>query len=193
MEAVPMIFYDSGAMIEWFVDNRVEATLEDYHLAASRLGRNRSPALLSGLWSTGLLARDAMLPALLDAWISSEYPGRSLPAEEWCEMFEEVGFTRDGEVARRPGEPVTLYRAAVPAHSHGMAWTDDPEVLRFFADTRGANAAFAQPHQTYRATVEPDWLLAHVTATYSMGREGEAQWVVHPEGLANLEQIAPAV
>lgn len=188
---MPMILDDASAMVRWFIDRGTVITTDEYEVASTRLGRARGPELLSGLWDVGFTDANTAADAFLSTWIMAEWPGRSLDADEWLEMFGSVGFTRDGRVARRPEKAVTLYRAALPAHAEGMTWTDNLEVLDFFADTRGSNAAFDVPHLRYRATVvDPPFLLAEVTGAYDNGRGAEVQWIVDPLGLDGIEVIS---
>lgn len=105
------------------------------------------------------LADPTMSGIVAQAWASGE-PGSAscIGYDRWRELFLLNGFTYLGQPARRPREPVTVYRGCSPEHRFGMAWSTEVRVARRFA-TEGMSGR--SPHgMVYVACVEPDYLLA---------------------------------
>lgn len=87
---------------------RLEALVEDATAAAAH-GRRRTRALWDG-YQSGELRGDDLRTALRVAWLESFFPNSLLCQEQWREMFNLVGYTRNGRRAQRPPEIPLLYR-----------------------------------------------------------------------------------
>lgn len=152
-------------------------TGEQLETALVHVGRDDGPVLLHDLHFAGAISIAENPGAVASAWTMAEFPSNLLPLDTWVELFEEAGYTADGEPAPRPQEPVTVYRGCHPERRFGMSWTTDLERARWFADRdlgRGTGAV-------YEATVAPGWLLAFIHKNH----RGEAEFVVDPVALTD--------
>lgn len=148
---------------------------------AGAIGRNDVPALVFDMYvvdRTLKLSRRDMAGVVADAWSAAEYPQRGWDVECWLLLFRANGYSHDGQAARQPAEPVTLYRGCDAAARFGMSWTTDLEMARKFAygGLRGRAVG-----QVYTAVVEPEHLLAYIGKS---GRD-ESEFVVDPRGLTD--------
>lgn len=113
----------------------------------------------------------------------SEYAGAAwfrwgdchLGREEWRELFEFAGYCEDDEPADRPAEPLTLWRGATPEHRANWSWTDSRDAALMFASGWMVQEELGL---LWRAAVEPDRLLAKMTAA-----RGFSEYVVDTDGL----------
>ena len=147
-----------------------EMTGEEFETALLHVGRNDGPALLYDLHFAGSISVAENPGIVTTAWAMAEFPSNLLEEDTWVELFEEAGYTVDGQPAQRPEAPVTVYRGCHPARRFGMSWTTDLERAQWFADRdlgRGVGAV-------YEATVPTGWLLAYIHGS----QRGEAEFVV---------------
>ncbi len=105
------------------------------------------------------------------------------PPAMWVDLFDEAGYTVDGQSAPRPTQPVTLYRGCHHDRRFGMSWTADLERARWFAD-RDLGLG---PGLVYVTTADPKSLLAFI----GDGHRRESEYVVDPTYL-NDDVIAKA-
>lgn len=112
------------------------------------------------------------------------WPLISLPRADWIAMFESVGYLHNGfrTEARRPREPITLYRGATPAYRDGLSWTTREADAKFYAGRH--------PHgRMYTLNADPAWLLARINGNvFAPGGE----YVVNAPASAIREIDAPA-
>ena len=148
---------------------------EEFALLCSRAGRVHGPELLWECWREELIDNAVVTAEIAGIWSGADYPEAALGPDNWLELFEAAGFTRDGERARRPRKPVTLYRGAVPGRKTGMAWTSEPDEACRFAD----GSYRRPPGRVYVTEAPPKALLCIVG---DAGR-GEAEYVINPRGL----------
>lgn len=154
-----------------------EMSGEEFETALMHVGRNDGPALLDDLHFAGSVSVAENPGIVTTAWAMAEFPSNLLDADTWVELFEEAGYTVDGEPAPRPEAPVTVYRGCHPERRFGMSWTTDLERAQWFADRdlgRGVGAV-------YESTVRPGWLLAYIHDS----QRGEAEFVVDPVALTD--------
>lgn len=140
------------------------------------VGRAHAPGLMWDLHALGVLSKDSYLETA-GVWSMVEYPIRALDGDGWQELFDEAGYTVDGEPAERPTKPVRLYRGAVDESACGWSWTDDLGVARKFASGELWHSG-GRAGRVWVATVEPWRLLARISDRQ------ESEYVVDPYGLA---------
>jgi hypothetical protein len=159
-----------------------------------------APNALYALVTGGALSQEGMRDGILWAWQQCEYPEANLSAGQWRTIFAALdkpmcdhdvfASEQDGAVmpcdpaCRREGEPLTLYRGAIPSRRKGMAWTADRERAEWFRDR--FNTAGLKTAHLYTATVEPRRVLARF-----IGRS-EDEYVIDTKGL-RVEQVAAPV
>lgn len=83
-----------------------------------------------------------------------------LDHEEWRDLFELAGYREDDCEARRPTEPLLLWRGATPEHRANWSWTDVRDIAIQFASGWMVQEVIGL---VWRAVVEPDRLLAKIT------------------------------
>lgn len=157
-----------------------EPTGEELSTALGRLGRNDGPALLFDLLHEGLLtAETARLTGT--TWNAAEYPDRAIPHQTWRELFTIAGYTRNGQPAERPAEPLQLYRGSVLERRGDWSWTDRLDVATGYAHGTRARRPLGK---VWTADVEPWRLLAR-----NEGKDNrhESEYVVDTDGLAIIE------
>ena len=116
---------------------------------------------------------------LRDAWVLTEYPGRSLTKRRAIQLFRLAGWMSDtveGDVnhpdaPRRPDIPLRLWRGATARYRRGLAWTANPERAAWFARRWKDDA------KVWQVTVPPQRMLA------SFNARGEAEIVCDVSGL----------
>lgn len=144
--------------------------------------------LLHQWWRAGWLDDPKRLsPLLLEAWRGPRYPTMSLEDRDWLDLFKAVGFIgfdfTDGAAIPPPSRPLLLYRGVGPSRSPaGMAWTEDLETAREFANSADNRSAGV----VYRALVPPRAVLA----IFRDKEENEV--VVDPRELNQIEVAEPA-
>lgn len=148
-----------------------EMDRETFRTACLNVGRNEGPALLHDLYHTGSLSVVDNPGIVADVWSMAEFPVNLLPDEMWVGLFEEAGYTHDGQPAPRPTDAVTVYRGALFERRRGMSWTTDMDRARWFAERdlgggRGMIWAYLAP---------PEALLAFIHDS----SRGEAEHVVN--------------
>ncbi|MFS0885143.1 hypothetical protein [Aeromicrobium sp. 179-A 4D2 NHS] len=98
-----------------------------------------------------------------NAWFMAEYPEKQVEAAMWVNLFDQIGYTVDGEPAVREDdipEFVTVYRGCLPERIDGMSWTTSLETAYWFA-SRWTKHGGKQLH-VYRAEIPRDFVLAKV-------------------------------
>lgn len=165
-----------------------EMTTEQFETALIQVGRNEGPALLHDLRFSEVISIAENPGIVASVWAMAEFPSNLLEPDIWVELFEEAGYTENGQAAVRPTGPVTVYRGCHHGRRFGMSWTTDLVRAQWFADRdlgRGAGEVFV-------ATVPAGWLLAFIDE----GHRSEAEFVVHPTALndqvVKLAQPAPS-
>jgi len=173
-DTLPLLFRVS----EWveFFAARNAPTAAHLGVALGRVGRNLGPALLTELCDDGLLTRESAIAHVGNVWSMAEFPDAYLDHEIWRELFQFVGFTRNGHQAQRPSAHLTLYRGAIPARRSDWSWTDRYDVAVAYACGR-----YGRPiGSVWEATVEPWRLLAR---NDDPDGRNEAEYVVDTDGL----------
>jgi hypothetical protein len=139
------------------------------------------PRVLRDAVSAGRVS-DGDLPELIAfAWTRDDEPTSDIGEADWLEIFRRAGFfTYPPVSAGRPTRPVTLYRGTTADRLRRMSWAAERSV----AETLGRRHARYDAAGIYRATVEPDAVLAYLE------RPGEG-WtvVVEPAGLTQIERL----
>lgn len=158
-----------------------ELTGEQFHTASCDLGRNEGPRLLYDMWTAGNLNISRYPAVVTGTWSMYDWPTRVLDEDTWVEMFDEAGYTHDGEPAEPPAKPVTVYRGCSTDARFGMSWTTDVELARRFAS--GTMYAYPIPGQVYVFTAPPVSLLAFI---HESGRR-ESEYVIEPHWLLHGE------
>ncbi|MBW0103841.1 hypothetical protein [Pseudonocardia sp. KRD291] len=148
------------------LDRGTALSRTEWESAASRVGRERVPALLVELTDAALIGGDVLPRAVADAWSGPARPERRLDPEQWVELFGAAGYTVDGEPAPRPGVPVRLHGTG-EGDVAGLAWTED--------------RAGAPGHTTL---APPEALLARVTAA-----DGRVEHLVDPSLLGPVTAV----
>lgn len=159
---------------------------------SARVGRNDLPyTLFVNMWRLD----PADLPkAAHNAWYMAEYPEKQVDADMWVDLFDRIGYTIDGEPAKREDdlpEFVTVYRGCLPERIDGMSWTTSLETAYWFA-SRWTSHGGRQLH-VYRAEIPRDFVLAKV------GGRGENEVVISTRDLdmeaevevVSEEELAP--
>ncbi len=149
----------------------------------TRQGRNDGPMLLNEHWPA--LSADDRKLALLDAWITAEWPTLSIPWEIWLIFFKQTGFISDNPDIKKPLQPLTIYRGAAKHKKKGMSWTQDKELAVWFANRFKAIGK----SYLYTTDIEPDYILAIITGETDLCRSGESEVIVNPEGLNNIKRL----
>ncbi|WP_020097407.1 hypothetical protein [Microbacterium sp. 11MF] len=145
--------------------------------ASLRIGSHELPTMLfDWVFSGRLREKQHLAEAVPYAWSSAHLPFAALGYRKWVEFFEMAGYTEDGLSAKRPSEPITLYRAAEPRYVHRLAWTASLNVAERFLEINEARYG-AKPRNVYTITVAPDRLLAHITD------RNEDEYIVDSRGL----------
>lgn len=148
--------------------------------------RNDGPGILLNLYTDGLITLPQVRARIADVWSSAEFPGRVMPVESWVGAFRMVGFVADtvcegqgdwkvlrkAGAARRPAEPVRLYRGANADASHGLSWTTDRKRAEWFAGRFPHLGAVI-----WTAVAQPGALLAQCDS------RGEYEFVTDPRML----------
>lgn len=69
-------------------------------------------------------------------WSLVEFPRYVAPYEEWEELFSIAGLVVDEETSFKAfdelDDEITIYRSAPEEFKHGMSWTTDLEVAKWF-------------------------------------------------------------
>lgn len=141
----------------------------------ARVERPWRPLLLRDLVDSGALVLGPAVAAVVPLAWASGHPEDAVERGRWLEWFGAVGFTVEGTVAQRPGEPVTLYRGCTRGAVRRMAWTAEPAAAWVYAHGRVAGRL---PGQIWAAVVAPEYLLA------CLARHRE--YVVDPCGLTDV-------
>lgn len=145
------------------------------------LGRNDYPDVLYDAFSAGRFASlDELARGIEMAWTACEFPMHYLDADQWQELFGEVGFLDGSRRTKSPRNTLRLYRAATPDYIEGMSWTDSLESAKWF---HNRNGTFGFESAIYTATVEPFAILAHFADS-----RHESEWVIAP-GLVDVETV----
>lgn len=160
------------------LDRDALLTGAEWASAAARVGRDRAPMLLVELADADLVTGDVLARAVSDAWRRADRPSGVVEPERWIELFRDAGYAVDGVPALRPVRPVRLYRGCDAEHRAGMAWTDDPDRARWFAERpfRSSGAVWTTP-------APPAALLARP------GGPGDTDYVVDPAALGRITRL----
>ena len=145
-------------------------------------GRNALPDHLDD-WDRheSPLDADDLHGLVVNAWSSAEFPERHLPRRRWTELFRRAGYAV-------PEEPLILYRGARSRRRFGMAWTTALTTARWFAE-RDVRSLGARSAYVYRAWAPPVAVLCDVDQVEGDGGRSEAEVVVDPTKLLNIERI----
>ncbi|WAM13941.1 hypothetical protein [Rhodococcus sp. JS3073] len=130
--------------------------------------------------------RELTVQALLDSWMNHRFPLDVHPAEWWLERFRALGYSSDGRVGEklRPAGSLVLCRGAVESARHGLSWTPDLALGRWFAERCGG--------EVWVAEFAPERLLAHLGPRWGDQQvEGGTEYLADPTGLTlvRLEDI----
>lgn len=140
-------------------------------------GRITAPFLLAEAWDTGVVGAAEVASCVGSVWSGSEFPDSALGHPRWRELFQAAGFTRDGEPAERPDQPLELWRGTVPERCRDWSWSTD----RTLAE-RYANGGFRRPTgRLYRVVAPPATLLA------AYNGRAESEYVIDTHGLDIME------
>jgi hypothetical protein len=137
------------------------------------VGRNGAPRLLWQWFNAGEFGEsvDILRALICDVWSGAEWPLAVLCADDWREMWHEVGFVSDTSKPA-PTQPLIVYRGATPDGARGWSWTTDVRKARWFA---GREVLFQRDGHTYITIVDPRAVHALID-----GGRGEAEVVVDP-------------
>ncbi|MGW0158473.1 hypothetical protein ACWDUN_04025 [Mycobacterium sp. NPDC003323] len=167
---VPGLYLDEAGYYQ-FDGAPMDAEL--FTQACSDVGRNEGPALLLDLYNAGAIEIWNHPAVVVDVWAMCEFPAtRFDPPTIWVELFEEAGFTHDGQPADRPEQPVTLYRGCHPGRRFGMSWTTDTGQARWFAQRDLGQGV----GDVYTVSADPSWLLAYIGDEHRQ----ESEYVIDP-------------
>lgn len=130
--------------------------------------------------------RTVTVQVLLDQWMNHRFPLDVHPAEWWIERFRALGYSADGQVgeALRPATTQVLCRGSVESARHGLSWTPDLALGRWFAERCGGEVWVAEfGPERLLAYLGPDWGDVHVP--------GASEFIADPTGLTlvRLEDI----
>lgn len=157
----------------YYHSDRDDLDADMFTQACYALGRNEGPALLFDLYHSGYLNISAYPSVVADVWSMAEFPEPDFDLPEtWRDLFEEAGYTHDGQRASRPSAPITLYRGCHHERRFGMAWTDDLERAHWFADRDLGHGT----GRVYVHRAGPLELLAFTDAS----NRGEREYVLDP-------------
>jgi hypothetical protein len=152
-------------------DCEIDADMFNRALAA--VGRDNGPELLFQLHHAGALDIGYYPSVVADAWSMAEFPETHFDMPEtWRDLFEQAGYTHDGQPAKRPTRPVTVYRGCHHDRRFGMSWTADLDRAQWFADRDLGHGT----GQVYVFDAPPAALLAFIDAS---GRH-EREYVLDP-------------
>jgi len=152
-----------------------EMACDIFSTALRHVGRNDGPALLHDLHFAGALSVSECPGSVAEAWSMAEFPCSLLEPDVWVELFEEAGYTTDGQPTQRPRKAVTVYRGCHPERRDGMSWTTDIDRAQWFADRDLGSGAGV----VFEAEISPGFLLAYIHKSH----RGEAEYVVDPAAL----------
>jgi hypothetical protein len=141
--------------------------------AACDIGRNDGPALLFDLFFNGVIDISKHPSVVAEIWSNAEFPANNIEPGTWVELFDEAGYTHDGQPAALPAESVVLYRGCHPDRRLGMSWTADPSRAQWFAERNLGKGV----GDVYAHRADPGGLLAYIDT--ACGR-GEAEYVINP-------------
>jgi hypothetical protein len=132
----------------------------------------------------------ALVPRL---WIRAGSGGRPLTLageDGWRRLWSASGYTVEGRPARRPEEPVLLYRGAPPHNARGWCWSDDPRVAMTFATRHGTiRREYATARNLWATLAPPEALCArHCLVRSQLGATLAEEWVVDS---ARLDSVRP--
>ena len=130
-----------------------------------------------------VLLTDEALRLVSVVWSMAEYPNAG--AYVVHRVADDVRRRRlhvDGRAAKRPTDPIRLYRGATPDHRDGWSWTDDPRVA---ADYASGERFGRLPGRVWTAAVPPDRILCRNT------ERQENEYVVDTEAL-DITELDPA-
>ncbi len=159
---------------------------------SARAGRNDLPGLL--FHHLHDLAPHDLVTAVTEAWTMSEWPEQHADQNSWLYAFDlaaDGALIVDDEVVAREESGdlaaltdadgcVTLYRGAIESRRHGMSWTNDIEMARWFA--RRFDGMTDDQGKVWTITVPADYVLAILT-----GGRREAEVVVDTTGFEDVE------
>lgn len=120
---------------------------------------------------------DLVRPHVGRAFVYSFRPEFALPRDRWIALFEQIGYTLNGEAAPAPAEPVTLWRGCDQDFRDNLTWSPDRDVAVVFADRPG--------RYLYRVDVPPGRLLA----TMVEGTRGQPQCAARVKGLDKVREV----
>jgi hypothetical protein len=141
----------------YYFDGKMDA--KTFRDAVVGIGRDNAPTLLGQLhYLEDALDIDAHPGIVANAWSCAEYPERSVHPDTWVDLFNAVGYTHDGQPAKSPTGPITVYRGCTPERRGGMAWTSDLGVAQRFARNQpgGHVYAFDAPPRALLAYIHED-------------------------------------
>lgn len=155
-----------------------ELDAKTFTQACHALDRNERLALLWDLHHAGSLDIGRYPSVVADVWSMAEFPEShfDLP-QTWRDLFEEAGYTHDGQPAPQPCQPVTVYRGCHHERRFGMSWTTDLDQARWFANREFRKGA----GQVYVFDAPPVSLLAFIHES----NRGEAEYVIDPQYLSD--------
>lgn len=136
----------------------------DWEILTKNLGRNDWPEVLTEV--TWAMPDGVLAEAVMQVWVSAEFPENLLDRELWLDMFDEIGYRHNTDRLRPPSE-VQLWRGG--AMSDRMAWTADRDLAEWFCRRFPGG-------KLWTATARGDQLLAY----YDAVRTGESEYIVNP-------------
>ena len=122
--------------------------------------------------------RGVVSRALLDKWMNHRFPLDVHPAAWWVERFRALGYSSNGVVSEklRPADGLVLCRGAVESARHGLSWTPDLALARWFAERCGGKVWICWfPPSALLAYMGPQWGDIHVP--------GCSEFIADPSGL----------
>lgn len=152
------------------------AAFPTWHRLTKFLGRNELPNVLMLHWRD--LDHDELAYAINWAWHMAEYPERLETTRDWKMLMRHVGYIVDGTLAKRPSQPVQLWRGATPEGRTGMAWSTDRATADWFRDRLDS---FGLDGRLWTAEATPRRMLMSCS-----GRD-ESEIVINTSGLKIAE------
>lgn len=154
----------------------VEALIQQYALGA--------PFVLYKLAHTRFFPEHLVRPHVAPAWLTSRRPTLVMIWPAWRALFDRVGYTVDGEAARRPAESVTMWRGAHRNYRLNHSWTTDRTLAVAFAKGPGRSL--------WRAEVEPRRMMLTMGGHEPQTILDTDGMTVHEEPLSRADLAVPS-